>query len=191
MTSYSLLVVGAVMFICGLVLGFAAPYIYDPGITAAMPQITIPHTTTEQEKIDYCSKLSGDGDAISMAWNHECVYNCTIYWPNPCLDHGWHYEKGATSIHVRDTILVTPTPFQDNPMSTMPHLVTFHIYPEGGNQLVKIDLQGHVQDFGYTDNKSEVVFPMLQTEVYNITFCNCSLKVVPYEDTYSVWCHHV
>ena len=95
------------MFALGLILGFilglVAPTLYDPGITAAMPQIMIPHTITEQDKMNYCSKLSGDGDAISMAWNHECVYNCTMYWPNKCLDHGWHYEKGAMTIQARIT----------------------------------------------------------------------------------------
>jgi hypothetical protein len=72
--------------------------IYNPGITAAMPQIVLPHTPNDQEKMDYCSKLSGDGDAVAWSWGHECVYNCTTYWPSPCLDHGWHYEKGATSV---------------------------------------------------------------------------------------------
>jgi hypothetical protein len=83
-----------------LVLGLIGLYICDLVITVAMPQILMPQLDNEQAKIDYCSKLSGDGDAISWAMGHECVYNCTMYYPDRCLDHGWHYERGATSIWV-------------------------------------------------------------------------------------------
>jgi hypothetical protein len=91
MNIYSFLITLVLAVICCLLLGLIAPYIQDAGMI------------TEQDKMNYCSKLSGDGDAISMAWNHECVYNCTMYWPNKCLDHGWHYEKGATTIQARIT----------------------------------------------------------------------------------------
>lgn len=71
------------IFIIGLGMGLIVPYIYDVGITAAMPQITIP-----QEHCKY-------GDS-SLEFNGT---------PAPWCDYdsnGWHFNEDAwRRCHVR------------------------------------------------------------------------------------------
>ena len=57
------------------------------------------------------------------------------------------------------------------------------------HQLVVISINGAIQDRGYTDNQSSVVFQMYPYEIYNVTFANCTRKIQPADfDYYRVWC---
>ena len=74
----------------------------------------------------------------------------------------------------------------------MQHYVKFHIYPEREG----ISVAAWASDMfpptaGRTDNNSEVTFPMISSEKYNILIDDnrCSCYVYPIEDYYNISCN--
>jgi hypothetical protein len=65
-------------FVFGILFVLLSPYIIDRGLMNAVPHFEIPSPYT-----------------IVWAMGHDCVYNCTMYWPDRCLDHGYHYVNGS------------------------------------------------------------------------------------------------
>jgi hypothetical protein len=123
--------------IVGLIVGLAAPHIYDPGITAAMPQIVMPQPTTTP------------------------FQNTTGYMQKDVM--------------LKRDVLINFVPLKPQPLPM--------------HQLVVISINGAIQDRGYTDNQSSVVFQMYPYEIYNVTFANCTRKIQPADfDYYRVWC---
>ena len=75
------------------------------------------------------------------------------------------------------------------------HYVTLHIRPDKSevNVSVKINdscFQNTQSIVGYTNNNSEVTFPMISTAKYNILIDNnrCSYYIYPSVSYYEIWC---
>ncbi len=73
----------------------------------------------------------------------------------------------------------------------MSHYVKFHIYPEReGISVVAWASDEFPPTTGYTDNNSEVMFPMISNAKYSILIDNnrCSYYVYPVESYYNISC---
>jgi hypothetical protein len=76
----------------------------------------------------------------------------------------------------------------------MDHYVKFHIYPEKeGISVAAWATDDFPPTSGYTDNNSEIVFPMISTAEYNILIDQnkCSYYIYPAEDYYNIICEGV
>jgi hypothetical protein len=73
----------------------------------------------------------------------------------------------------------------------MSHYVKFHITPEQeGIIVVAWATDEFPPTTGYTDNNSEIVFPMISSAKYNILIDNnkCSYYIYPSESYYKITC---
>ncbi len=78
-----------------------------------------------------------------------------------------------------------------NDFTYMPHYVKFHIYPEHeGISVAAWATDDFPPTSGYTDNNSEIVFPMISTAEYNILIDQnkCSYYIYPHESEYYIYC---
>jgi len=105
---------------------------------------------------------------------------------------------GIAIPYIYDSGITAPPPVipsQDNHLidfGYMQHYVKFHIYPEHEGQYVT----GWASDTlpvprGYTDNKSEVVLPMIPAKYYMYFGEGCYYTIYPSESSYNIWCKHV
>ena len=108
MTNYPFLIVGVIMFICGLMVGVEAPHIYD-GTTAAMPQITLPDNQYPNEclNLNYVKGNGGEKsdyyfDTTTESCNESCHPTSACNDSLPCKRY--HLDQcnccGARGIHV-------------------------------------------------------------------------------------------
>lgn len=90
---------------------------------------------------------------------------------------------------------ITYDDYIHNNFSYIPHYVKFHIYPE--REATNVSIKMNDECFkngklitGYTDNNSEVMFPMISNAKYSILIDNnrCSYYVYPVESYYNISC---
>ena len=84
---------------------------------------------------------------------------------------------------------------QHDDFTYYPHYVTLHIHPDKPEVNVSIKIndscfQNTQSIVGYTNNNSEVTFPMIQTLKYDISIDSeeCIYHIYPYESYYELRC---
>ena len=81
--------------------------------------------------------------------------------------------------------------FNPNDFTSMAHYVKFHIHPDGeGIGVAAWASDDFPPTTGYTDNNSEVTFPMIPTAKYNMLIDSnrCSYYIYPSVSYYEIWC---
>lgn len=87
--------------------------------------------------------------------------------------------------------LINNYDYEHGDFAFAPHYVTFHIYPEQeGISVVAWATDDFPPTTGYTDNNSEVVFPMISSAEYNILIDGnkCSRYIYPTQSYYNITC---
>jgi len=125
------------------------------------------------------------------------VLLCILIYFTTCIGN-YQYEQNLNITHNDRCDFLSIFGIELNSTNDFysPHYVKLHIIPEreGINISVKLNDECIKGDFpvtsGRTDNKSEVVFPMISTAKYNILIDNnrCSYYIYPRESEYVLEC---